>query len=457
MLIAYVFFPLVGGGQALAMAGISYLSSTTEACDRVKHFVILEIIQIVSAPLGIFVGGLVVQNGYLSEFATRHGLLHNYHHVLMIAIVCKLLAHVYALCMPFLKRPHPTPENSPLLAVKKLETFDSIPEVNSEFHIIPSSNLTKFQKFQRNFKDIFVLKNVSESIGVCMKKRANRAHVFIWLLLVSMAIITMTNRSTSILMFQFVQKVFKWDAGTFSTVNSVLYLSTHLFGLLIATPIMTRGLQMSDSTLLIVGLISLMAQNFIRGSMISAAFFCTSYFFGSVTSITPVAIRTKLSKLCKPDELNRIFGILTTLETISPLIGVSIYSYLFNMTISYYPGLVFQVNCFFLLIPLSLSTYIGVQTLMFEEGTDNGQDSKLPLTLTDSGLDIEHGQHFDMSKEIQESSLTVPVIGTTSAKIRAIIQQFEDDQQKELWLSSDYSSASESFSISKVKNIQQNK
>ncbi len=175
-----------------------------------------------------------------------------------------------------------------------------------------------------------------------------------------MTIVTMTNRSVGVLMFQFVQKVYAWDAGTYSTVNSTLYIASHLFGLLLVTPILTRLVKVGDSSLLILGLISLFGQNFLRGTVIEVAAFAASYGFGSITSIIAVAVRTKLSRLAPPEEQNRLFGVLTMLETTAPLLGITVYSAVFNATLSWLPGFVFQLSCALLLIPLALAVYVAV-------------------------------------------------------------------------------------------------
>ena len=109
MLLAFIFFPLVGGSQSLGMAAISYLSATTDTMDRVKRFSILELTYIISHPLGIFIGGLIIQNPKLTYFARKNGQLHNYHQVMALATVGKLAAFTYAAVMKFKSRPKSVP------------------------------------------------------------------------------------------------------------------------------------------------------------------------------------------------------------------------------------------------------------------------------------------------------------------------------------------------------------
>ena len=243
------------------------------------------------------------------------------------------------------------------------------------------------------------------------KRRPHRAHLFIWLLLTTMTIVTMTNRSVGVLMFQFVQKVYAWDAGTYSTVNSSLYIASHLFGLLLVTPILTRLVKVGDSSLLILGLISLFGQNFLRGTVIEVAAFAASYGFGSITSIIAVAVRTKLSRLAPPEEQNRLFGVLTMLETTAPLLGITVYSAVFNATLSWLPGFVFQLSCALLLIPLALAVYVAVaqervmMMIMRGDGGESGDENN-------NGGDTSAVESLESSTGSDSSKVTVVLAAT---------------------------------------------
>lgn len=445
MLFAFIFFALVGGQQTLGMAGMAYITSTVPIDNRVLRFTIFEVIQIIASPLGIFIGGLIIRSPYLTSFAQQNGQLHNYHQVFTISAAGKFLAFFYALVMPFERRPKPKPDQLPLIT-------EIIPEcivgavgagvpANEEVVLLlhpkrPKNSRSRLAKIKANMADLFVLRNVTDFVEVCLKRRPHRMHIFIWLLLASMSIITLTNRSTWVLMFQFVQKIYNWDAGKFSTYNSVLYLSTHVFGLLIATPFMTRVLRMSDNTLLMVGIISLMLQNFIRGTLFTEFAFCTSYFFGSITGLIPVAIKSKLSKMCPMGELNRIFCVMTTLDTVAPLVGIAIYTAFFNATISTYPGFVFQLSCFLLLIPFVLATFIGLRMHVDE-------DCKLAAY-----IDIEgEVRDDDGNKESTTQNVSNLIQREQQQKVTTTTQLIANKELVDSGHTSDYSSGVD-FSVS---------
>lgn len=352
MLISYVFVPMVGGAQVVAMTVIAYLTIISRDQQRIKRFAILELIVIVAGPFGVFIGGLLIRQDLfpLTEWAHHNGQLHNYHYVVLTALSLKAFSILYVLFTQFRKRPKTISnddESDPLMIDKKADKMKR------------KSRKHRLRKYWKSIGDIFVMQNISESVQVCCRRRQNQRHIFIWLLLVAMTMVSMIRVSLGAIVFQFVQKVFLWDASMYSTYNAVLYITTHMFGLMVVTPGLTNLLHLSDSSIMMIGLLSLMAQNFLRGTIINVWVFFLSYLFGSLTSLVSVSIRAQLSRLIAADEQYRLFGLLTMMETISPLFGVSIFTQIFNQTISYYPGFVFQFSCFILLLPIIIATFIN--------------------------------------------------------------------------------------------------
>lgn len=342
MLISYAFFPFVGGTQVVLMSMISYVAATTPPHQRVKRLTILELIFITSNPLGVFVGGILIEP-QVTSLGSYYGLLHNYHHVLILAIIFKLLALIYAAFFKF-ERAKP----------KSIST-----DIETSPLIITKPKQTRMEKISSGFWDLFVIQNIKESFVVCFQKRPSRSQI--WLLMLAMTTVVVVNKSISTLMFQFVQKVYHWNASTYSTWNSILYVSTHVVGLLVVTPLLTKYLNVSDSTLLLVGLTSSFMQSFVRGTFINVYAFMSSYCFGMAAPVIMVAIRSYLSKLVSPSEQYRLFGTLSLLEVATPLLGNAIFTVIFNSTISEYPGTVFQVMCSLLLIPFSIAIYLNWQ------------------------------------------------------------------------------------------------
>ena len=101
-------------------------------------------------------------------------------------------------------------------------------------------------------------------------------------------------------------------------------------------------------------------QNLIRGSWQQETGFYLAYLFGSLSSITPIAIRSRLSKIVEHDEHGKVFSLLATIEALTPTLASLFYSSIFAASIDYYPGLTFQIAAAILFVPLIILIWIDL-------------------------------------------------------------------------------------------------
>ena len=222
----------------------------------------------------------------------------------------------------------------------------------------PTKLLPEEMHWYDMFKDLFDLQNVRDLWHTCSKKRENGKRGEIWILVISMTLITLTNNGAHGIMFQFVQRAFQWDAQIFSIVNASTLLLTSVAVILIV-PFLIKVCKLSNMSLSIVGIFSIYMQNLIRGSILNAEAFYISYVFGSLAYVPPISVRSKLSTIVDQNEENKVFGLIATLETITPFFGSILYSTVFNATIAAYPGLIFQMSTAILLVPFIGFVYIA--------------------------------------------------------------------------------------------------
>lgn len=416
MLFASIFFPLAGGNQGFIMAVMSYLSSTTKASSRVKRFSLLEFTFILAFPIGVFLGGQIVNSPNLTEFARSNGALHNYHQVFLLSIIGKIISLIYVVVMPFksqrddCKSPEgsfcdTSSEGSFKTAVSrcddaKFETLESSPLLHGQA-LFDDSGIHEQRLKARSvsacheapssmsFSSLFSWQNVLESFDVAFRRRPNGAHIQIWLLIATMSVYVMVARSINVILFQFVQKLYYWDAGYYSTINSLFFVTTHLFGLLVIIPLLRKVLKTNDITLLLFGLLSYMAQNFIRGAIKSENWFYVTYAIGSITPVIAIASRSQLAKLAPVNELNRIFGVLALLETLTPFLGTAIFTQIFAQTITYFPGAAHITSSLILVLPFLFTAFLGLyeanrirRTKISTKDRNNNPDSVSQISTT---------------------------------------------------------------------------
>ena len=208
------------------------------------------------------------------------------------------------------------------------------------------------------FKDLIDIQNVRDMWKTCTKRRSDGKRGEIWILLMSLTVITLTNNGSNGVMFQFVQKVFEWNAEVFSIVNASTLLITSL-SVVVIVPTLIKICHLSNMSLSIVGIISILSQNLIRGTLLNAEAFYVSYAFGSMAYVPAISVRSQLSTIVEQTEENKVFGLLATFETMTPFVGSILYNTLFSATIATYPGLVFHFSAALLLIPFIGFVYIA--------------------------------------------------------------------------------------------------
>ncbi|CAG2179536.1 unnamed protein product, partial [Oppiella nova] len=228
-----------------------------------------------TAPLGIFIGGSLIGN----IIKGPNGQLHDYSSVFIVGFIAQVLATVWIILIPFEKRiyskTHKTfdkieeiciteevvnnnDEREPLL--KKSVTFcDEIKTVEQVLDISLceqesrcTSSATESQNsltesaapiavdevhsvipvpdvhWYEMFKDLFDMQNVRDMWSTCTKHRADGKRKQIWILMISLTLITLTNNGSIGVLFQFVQRVFQWNPKTFSVVNASTLLMTSI-------------------------------------------------------------------------------------------------------------------------------------------------------------------------------------------------------------------------------------
>jgi hypothetical protein len=334
----------------------------------------------IANPLGIFIGGKLISGPFLGT----NGQLHNYMIVFTIGLIAQILATIWIIIIRFEKSLAETEKNfdqnynhikdendrqienaekliewtderEPLLQKSIHENSLDIRvsevltiEENSRLGIVFSD---KKRRCFYIFNDLIDLQNIRDMFKTCTKHRSDGRRGQIWILFISLPLIMLTINGSQIVLFQFVQKVFQWDAEIYSIVNSLVFIITAIT-VAIVVPILIKVFKVNDISLSIIGVLSLYTQNLIRGTILNENAFYLSFIFGSLAYLPPISVRSKLSNIVDKNEENKVFGLLATFETLTPFVSSIIYSTIFEATLVSYPGLVFQISSVFLLIPL---------------------------------------------------------------------------------------------------------
>ena len=90
-------------------------------------------------------------------------------------------------------------------------------------------NYNKEYESENPIKLLFNIKNVVEMVKTCTKKRTNYVRLQIWLLFLSMVTYILSREGTNVFLFQFVERVYQWDAEQYSYGSSLNTLCNAIF------------------------------------------------------------------------------------------------------------------------------------------------------------------------------------------------------------------------------------
>ncbi|CAG2163229.1 unnamed protein product [Oppiella nova] len=289
-----------GGGFGSIMAVYSYASVHTNEKFRSIRFAIIEFSFFLGIPLGTFVGG---QPDQLNSDEDRQTLVDN----------------------------------------EELDTNsnkNTAPEVVIQPEPYPSENV----------KDVW---------KCCFQKRPNSGRIQIWLMFMTMSVMIMSFMGAGKTQFQFSEKVYLWSATYYSNVHSISSIVNSVL-MTISVPLFVVKLRLIDTQIVILGLVSFIMSQIVVGSYQHPIGYYIHVVIGSVSGMVSVAIRSKMSKLVKKEELGKVFSLLSTLESVSPLLASLVFTFIFEWSLDFFPGLTYEVSAALMIVPLIAMVWIDV-------------------------------------------------------------------------------------------------
>ncbi len=137
-----------------------------------------------------------------------NGQLHNYGLIFAISSFGSFLAFLWALFA--INQQKDTKQFE--------EHFGENPKLEEQLEVKETNSQ---QKNINPIKLLFDLKNVKEMVMTCIKKRKSYVRVQIWLIILSIFCHQFVIHSPGSFLFQFVEKIYEWDAQTYSYISSV--------------------------------------------------------------------------------------------------------------------------------------------------------------------------------------------------------------------------------------------
>lgn len=156
------------------------------------------------------------------------------------------------------------------------------------------------------------------------------------------------------------EQVYGWNATQFSNASAITAGINALI-MVLAMIILVKKLKLDDVILTLLGNISFSFGCIIRGSIENQIGFYLSSVFISFIAIIPIGTRSKLSKIVSEDDIGKVFSLLSTCETIAPVLGSFVFTGIFSSSINSYFGLTFHFSAAFLIIAIVSLLFIHLR------------------------------------------------------------------------------------------------
>lgn len=356
LLMAALSFPpaLIGSTFTGITCVFSFVSVNSNQEMRAIRITILDVLALVAYASGPAIGAKILM---LNPLITSEGQLFNYIAVYGAAALAHFLAFIWAyfvinektdgdaslVANDQLQQNHETGSNDPSTSGYSSDAVSVAHEESMSCFAIIVQVLKP-----SNFKDLF---------ETLFKKRPESKRTII-LSLGLCHILFMGSTKTNV-MFAFVERMYGWNAQQYSYYSALAAIIAPIV-LLVGIPILTKIFKVDDVSLGIMGTVFGCVGNILAGSILTPLGMFLEYGISSLSLSAPISTRTILSKTVPKDEITKIFSALTTLEAFLPFVAGSIYTFVFNATISYYPTAIFHLSALYHLISLILFATLGL-------------------------------------------------------------------------------------------------
>ncbi|XP_015786715.1 uncharacterized protein LOC107363947 [Tetranychus urticae] len=328
---------LTGSGIIIGTGTFTYATKKTPAKYRAVRFTILEIAFFSCMPIGNLLGG--------SLLSSKPWFPNQYRNYIGVYIISAVLAFIAAIWIMVLLYD----------AVDEEVKTDEPQIINGD----PSSCENKKKTVKQIIYDIIKPDNILHASRTVFKKRPNNAHWYLISTLFTGFIANTCYNGDQYIGYQFIQKVYHWNAEQIGFYNSIVIIFPAL-GALIGPPLFIHKLNMHDTSLAIIGLFSMMVAFLVKGIILNplanlVAIVCC---FAGVIFVTD---RSIVSRMIHKEEIGQIYAFSSAIAGFAPTITSLFYTTVFTATLDYNPGLVYIIAGLLFAFPLANAILLNIK------------------------------------------------------------------------------------------------
>nr|XP_042905194.1 uncharacterized protein LOC107453636 [Parasteatoda tepidariorum] len=162
------------------------------------------------------------------------------------------------------------------------------------------------------------------------------------------ALVMATFLGSLAIAFPYTRRLFKWDVPRYSYTTTFFSL-LNAVATLTLVPILNKRLLVHEAGVGLIGILSLMAKMILMSLTMSESIIFYAWFAGTMYACGGIAVRSRMSKLVSKQELGKVFSLLATCESLTPVLGTISMTQIYNSSVHFYPGLAYASAAIFLI------------------------------------------------------------------------------------------------------------
>lgn len=321
----------------------------------ILHIVCVIIFSKSGLTTGAFLGGYIIAMTPMFFSAQ----LQNYAGNFLISASCSAVCFMWTLVFV---REKPTTERD----ITASRVIDEQSSRNEKMPLLKQENcgspqVKSNQSFWCIFKDIINYNNVLDVYRVSVKPRPGTTRLRMWLMILTINLSILPAFGRIAVIYPLVQKLYKWDSVMYSnlaTLSGVI----HIFAIILIIPVMFKVFKTNDCQTAMIGILSGIIADVFIGSIVSPMGFYLHALISSLGGVAGTGARAYLSKLLPNEEVSKIFAVTLMTEALLKAIGSFLFTFLLQVTISFYATFVFHFMAVILVIALTIVVFVDLTT-----------------------------------------------------------------------------------------------
>ncbi|XP_011182949.2 tetracycline resistance protein, class C [Zeugodacus cucurbitae] len=224
---------------------------------------------------------------------------------------------------------------------------------------IGESLQVKHERNESHFREFFHFDLIKNLVKSCLKRRPHFDRAIIWCIMFILISTTFVQQGEGNVLYLFLRNKFNLTLQEFTIFNASA-IAIKMIGCGIVLVLLRVVLKVPITMVAILGLLCSLTDSLIRAlaekfwQMYLAA---TCGFMGGINS--PI-LQAVLAGLVEPTEIGKVYAVISSLQTLSPLASAPVYTGIYNSTLEVYPGAFYFFSAALYFISLTLITTIFV-------------------------------------------------------------------------------------------------